>query len=79
MWGLVLTTTPTFTGVIFFMRLANERLPYIVTYCLIGWVHTQNDPCFHRMNAISRTVPLYFFLNHYDKLVNAYFKLLSVA
>ena len=27
------------------MRPANERRRYIVTSSLIGWVHTQNDPC----------------------------------
>ena len=27
------------------VRLANERRRYIVTSSLIGWPHTQNDPC----------------------------------
>ena len=27
------------------MHPANERRRYIVTSCLIGWLHTQNDPC----------------------------------
>ena len=31
--------------VIMCMRPANERRRYIVTSSLIGWVHTQNDPC----------------------------------
>ena len=32
-------------GIILCMCWANERWPYIVTASLIGWVHTQNDPC----------------------------------
>ena len=33
-------------GIILCMRLANERRHYIVTLAPIGWVHTQNDPCY---------------------------------
>ena len=33
------------TGIILCMCLANERWHYIVTSSLIGWAHTQNDPC----------------------------------
>ena len=36
----------TSTRIILCMRPANERWRYIVTLSLIGWVHTQNDPCF---------------------------------
>ena len=32
------------TGIVLFMRPANERWCYIVTSSLIGWVHKQNDP-----------------------------------
>ena len=32
-------------GIILWMRPANERRRYIVTSSLIGWAHTQNDPC----------------------------------
>ena len=32
-------------GIILFMRTANERWRYSVTPSLIGWVHTQSDPC----------------------------------
>ena len=32
------------SGIILYMRPANERRRYIVTASLIGWVHTQNDP-----------------------------------
>ena len=32
------------TGIILFMRPANERRGYIVTSSLIGWAHIQNDP-----------------------------------
>ena len=35
----------TVLGIILCMRPANERRRYIVTSSLIGWVHTQNDPC----------------------------------
>ena len=31
--------------IILYMRPANERRCYIVTSSLIGWAHTQNDPC----------------------------------
>ena len=33
------------TGIILCMRPANERWHYNVTSSVIGWVHTQNDPC----------------------------------
>ena len=32
------------SGIILFMRQANERRRYIVTSSLIGWAHTQKDP-----------------------------------
>ena len=32
-------------GIILWMRPANERWRYIVMSSLIGWGHTQNDPC----------------------------------
>ena len=35
----------TIAGIILYMRPANERRRYIVTPSLIGWAHTQNDPC----------------------------------
>ena len=35
------------TGIVPCMRPANERLCYSVTPSLIGWVHTQNDPCYN--------------------------------
>ena len=34
-----------FSGIILWMRPVTERRRYIVTPSLIGWVHTQNDPC----------------------------------
>ena len=36
-------------GIILWMRQPNERLRYIVTSSLIGWTHTQNDPCRHML------------------------------
>ena len=32
------------SGIILYMRSANERRRYIETSSLIGWAHTQNDP-----------------------------------
>ena len=32
-------------GIILYMHPTNERRRYIVTSSLIGWVHTQNNPC----------------------------------
>ena len=37
--------TTTKTGIILCIRPANMRWRYIVTSSLIGWAHTQNDPC----------------------------------
>ena len=33
------------SGIILRIRPPNERRRYNVTSFLIGWVHTQNDPC----------------------------------
>ena len=35
----------TCSRIIFFMHPANERWHYIATSSLIGWMHTQNNPC----------------------------------
>ena len=35
----------TYSGIILCMRPANGRQRYIVTSSVIGWAHTQNDPC----------------------------------
>ena len=35
----------TSTGIILYMRPANERQCFILMLCLIGWAHIQNDPC----------------------------------
>ena len=35
-----------FTGIILGMGSSNERRRYIVKSSLIGWGHTQDDPCF---------------------------------
>ena len=35
----------TVSGIILWMRPANERRCYIITSSPIGWEHTQNDPC----------------------------------
>ena len=34
-----------YSGIILYMRPAKERWRYTVTPSLIGWTHTQNDPC----------------------------------
>ena len=38
----------TWAVIILCVHPANERWRYIVTSSLIGWVHTQNDPCWRR-------------------------------
>ena len=38
-------------GIILGMGSANERR-YIVTSSLIGWAHTQNDPCLSRTYSL---------------------------
>ena len=35
----------TLPGIILYMRPANGRRRYNVTSSLIGWAHTQSDPC----------------------------------
>ena len=47
----IYTTEP---GIMLCMRPANERRRYNVTSFLIGWSHTQNDPCKMRMNFVIR-------------------------
>ena len=42
---LFLTWCHPVAEIIWCMRPANERRRYIVTSSIIGWVHTQNDPC----------------------------------
>ena len=41
----LLVMSAMYSGIILWMHPANERWRYIVTLSLIGWVHTQNDPC----------------------------------
>ena len=38
------------------MRPANEKLRYNVTSSLIGWAHTQNDPCFYHYRTVCNIV-----------------------
>ena len=42
------------------MRLANERRRYTVTSSLIGWVHTQKDPC--------AMAPVYAYMCHWAEI-----------
>ena len=42
---LLVYNTCAVPGIILCMRPANEKRRYIVIFSLIGWVHTQNDPC----------------------------------
>ena len=46
-------------GIILCMRPVNERWCYSVTPSLIGWAHTQNDPCQTLPTATSRRWELY--------------------
>ena len=49
-WGIEISyVDPCSTGIILYMRRANERRRYIVTSSLIGWAHLQNDPWFQRL------------------------------
>ena len=41
----ICSTLTIFSGIILSMGSANERRRYYVTPSLIGWTHTQNDPC----------------------------------
>ena len=54
-----------FSGIILCMRPANERRHYIVTSSLIGWVHTQNDPCFPEFSPHSPVSQLILFICHH--------------
>ena len=53
-----------FTGINLCMRPANEKRHYIVTLSLIGWAHTQIDPCFyisirsHHWYKVKQLVPI---------------------
>ena len=42
---LCICSTLSIPGIILSMGSANERRRYYVTPSLIGWTHTQNDPC----------------------------------
>ena len=44
-WLPLLCNSALYEGIILWMRPANERWRYNVTSSLIGWVHTQFDPC----------------------------------
>ena len=43
-------------GIILGMCPANERRSYNVTAFLIGWVHTQNDPCMAIIDNIDKAI-----------------------
>ena len=53
-------STCSISGIILCMRPANERRRYIVTSSLIGWAHTQNDPCDIKNPYTGKTVFLYW-------------------
>ena len=44
-WLLSIYLVKPFSGILLCMRSANKRWRYIVTLSLIGWAHTQNNPC----------------------------------
>ena len=46
------------------MRPANKRGRYIVTSSLIGWAHTQNDPCYmpHIRDNKQKKMQIYIFM-----------------
>ena len=43
----------TFIEIIFGVHPANERRSYNVTSSLIGWAHTQNDPCIYMIHCVT--------------------------
>ena len=56
------------------MRPSNERRRYSVTSSLIGWAHTQNDPCCNDMDTWQRQCLYIFFVagkNYHDNTNNA--------
>ena len=56
----------TASGIILFMRSANERWRYIVTSSLIGRAHTQNNPSAWKMNGWI-SILLYTELTHLNQ------------
>ena len=50
------------TGIILYMRPANERRRYIVTSSLIGWAHTRNDSCSSHFVVFSCSLVLIIFI-----------------
>ena len=60
-------------GIILCMHPANERLRYIVASSLIGWVHTQNEPCYllslHTLCGMHCSMPLL----HHPCIINDLF------
>ena len=48
-WPVCWDISHTVSVIILCMRPANGRRRYIVTLSLIGWAHTQNDPCIYSM------------------------------
>ena len=54
-WGWAEDKPLSEPGVILGMGSANERRRYIVTSSLIGWAHTQNDPCQPMMTQFTDT------------------------
>ena len=64
-----------YSGTLLFMRPANKRQRYNATSSLIGWAHTQNDPClFHRTGCmtcnITNTIMKKYVVHHYFTLFN---------
>ena len=51
---MITSTWGVFPGNILCMLPANERQHHIVTSSLIGWTHTQNDPCISNMLSRSQ-------------------------
>ena len=64
---------PTSAGIILCMCPANEWWHYNVTLSLIGWVHTQNDPCFcyrSYQSPFAAILVVYHVLHIYDTFSN---------
>ena len=52
-----------FAGTILYMRPTNERRRYNETSSLIGWAHTQNDPCVWEWLHLSFWLTMVYMLN----------------
>ena len=75
--GFVLQIYIIYTGTMLYMHPANERRHYSVTTSLIGWAHTQNDPCLltysvAKTHVLSPRVSLHIIWNKWQYVYTSY-------